>query len=313
MPKVSVCIPTYNQTIYLKKCIESLAMQTFTDYEIIISDDSTTNEVKNYIDTLTIKNTLHYFSHSPSLGAPANWNYSMSKAKGDYIKILHHDDFFTHHDSLKQYVELLDKNPQIDFAFSASVILNHQTQKTKQFRCSSKNLTNLQKQPGILFFENLIGAPSATIFRNKKNNQFDVTMKWLVDIDFYITQLRLNTTIGYSNEPLITTLHGGDGQTTQTVINDKNIQLKEHVLLFEKLFDVPELQKGFKNYFTELFLGYKIKSVDELQNIIPLSDKLQSYFFVFFKTLQQNYIFKKIKIRLFNSHINTNYLHFKTY
>ena len=49
MPKVSICIPTYNQLKYLEKCISSILMQEYTDYEIIVSDDSTNNDVEVFI------------------------------------------------------------------------------------------------------------------------------------------------------------------------------------------------------------------------------------------------------------------------
>lgn len=313
MPKVSVCIPTYNQTIYLKKCIDSLLMQSFTDYEIIISDDSSNNEVKNYIESLNVNCKLSYFHHSPSLGSPANWNYSISQATGEFIKILHHDDFFTNSESLKTFVDLLEKNPESDFAFSATHILNNKTRKISKHHCSEKNLINLIKLPGILFFENLIGAPSSIIYRNNNNILFDTRFKWLVDIDFYISHLTKNKKIMYTSLPLITTLNGGEGQITGTVINNKEIQIREHVLLFEKLFNELELRNGFNNYFTELFLNYKLNTVADLEKVVPLSSNLLNYFTVFFKTLHTNYILKKVKFRLLNSLINLKYIHIKGY
>lgn len=311
MPKVSVCIPTYNQTVYLKKSIDSVLMQSFKDIEIIISDDSTTSEVKNYIESLNTSIPIFYYHHSPSLGSPANWNFSVKKANGEYIKILHHDDYFTNKDSLEEFVYLLDNNPSADMAFSATSILSHKSQTTKKHICSNKNLKALIKNPGILFFENLIGAPSAIIYRNIPNIKFDDRLKWLVDIDFYITLLNSNSNIAYSNNTLITTLNGGEGQITQSVINDKYIQIKEHILLFDRLFENKTLHVGFKNYFTEAFLNFKISSVSELKEIASLSIQLEEYFNVFFKTLKTNYILKKIKFRLYNSYINQRYFHLK--
>ena len=49
MPKVSILIPTYNQPQFVKECIESILSQTFTDYEIIVTDDSTNTETEEMI------------------------------------------------------------------------------------------------------------------------------------------------------------------------------------------------------------------------------------------------------------------------
>ena len=51
-PKVSICIPTYNQVIYLKRTIDSVFEQTYTDYEIIITDDSPTDVVFDVVKQL---------------------------------------------------------------------------------------------------------------------------------------------------------------------------------------------------------------------------------------------------------------------
>ena len=87
--KVSICIPTYNQVEYLKKCIQSILAQDYLDYEIVISDDSTNDTVKSYIDSLNLNQKISYYRNSPSLGTPENWNHAISKAKGKYIKVLH--------------------------------------------------------------------------------------------------------------------------------------------------------------------------------------------------------------------------------
>ena len=72
MPKVSVCIPTYNNLELFKKCLNSVLVQEFKDYEIIVSDDSNNDEIEYYLNGLNHLNDLttlckwcHEYMHSP--------------------------------------------------------------------------------------------------------------------------------------------------------------------------------------------------------------------------------------------------------
>lgn len=312
MSKVSICIPTYNQVEHLQKCIESVLMQDYKDFEIIISDDSNTDNVKRYIDTLAIPN-IRYFRNSPALGTPFNWNHAMSKAVGDYIKVLHHDDFFTQVNSLSLYVKGLDENPASDFVFSSTEVWHINTGFKRITTCSDQELEGLKKDPEILFFSNLIGAPSATIFRKSLNLKFDSQFKWLVDVDFYISALRLNKNVVYINTPLICTIHGADGQVTQQVEYNKAIQVSEHVLLLDKIYSNTKLRKYYLQFFDELFLRYGIHNLKDVENYVNIPAKLEVFFTEVFSNLNSNKIFKKIKYRLLNSKYNKRYFKIKKY
>ena len=313
MPKVSICIPTYNQIEYLERCLKSLLIQDYLDYEVIISDDSTTDAVKKYIDSLEFKGSILYFHNSPSLGSPKNWNNAVSKANGEFIKILHHDDFFTETYSLKTYVELLENNPEVDFAFSSTLVWSINENKKHIHKCSTKNFQRLTLEPEFLFFNNVIGAPSATIYRNNKKHVFDINFKWLVDVDFYIENLRVNKKIMYCIKPLICTINGGVGQVTQAVINDKFIQTKEHVLLLQKVISAKSLYKSFIIYFDELFITQKINSINELRTYCEIPEKLNDFFKNVFDNINHYRLFKRVKYRLLNSKYNKNYFKVEKY
>lgn len=312
MPKVSVCIPTYNQVEYLKKCIESVLAQDFRDMEIIISDDSTTEDVKNYIDALN-HSSIKYFRNAPALGTPLNWNHAISKANGEYIKVLHHDDFLTRPDSLGLYVKSLEENPSSDFAFSATEVWHIKTGFKRIHSCSRKKLSQLKTDPEILFFSNLVGAPSATIFRKSLDLEFDGQFKWLVDIDFYISALKKNKNVVYIDKPLLCTIHGAEGQVTQQVEYDKAIQVREHVLLLDKVISNKNLEKAYLWFFDELFLQYGISGPKDVENYVNIPPGLTVFFKEVFSKLNSNKTLKKIKYRLLNSKYNRRYFKIEKY
>jgi glycosyltransferase involved in cell wall biosynthesis len=124
LPRVSICIPTYCQLDYLRETLRSVQAQDFDDYELIISDDTPDETVQQLVASFGFDNRLHYHRNPVPLGSPENWNAAVRRAKGAYIKLLHHDDRFSHSRALGIFVRLLDEHPEADFAFSASSAVN---------------------------------------------------------------------------------------------------------------------------------------------------------------------------------------------
>ena len=185
-PRVSICIPAYKQLDSLRKSLQSVLLQTYQDFEVIVSDDSPDNSVENLTKEFDFGGKLNYFKNKERLGTPENWNEAMRRAKGEYIKILHHDDYFSTPDSLAQYVSLLDDNTDADFAFSGSIGCNGNGEVQFFHEQKKEQLDLLMADFHNLLGGNIIGAPSATIFKKSLNLFFDKRLKWYVDLDFYI-------------------------------------------------------------------------------------------------------------------------------
>lgn len=94
-PSVSILIPAFRPT-WLNEAIQSALAQTFTDFELIISDDSADDEVEKLVRTWS-DGRLQYF-RNPTRGAPgSNRDFLISRARGEYIKFLFDDDFLCPH------------------------------------------------------------------------------------------------------------------------------------------------------------------------------------------------------------------------
>lgn len=292
MPLVSICIPAYKQIIFLKKCINSILIQSFTDYELIITDDTPDDTVKKFLQTILINKPYIYYKNSPSLGSPANWNKAISLATGKYIKIMHHDDFFYNEYCLAQFVTALEINPNCNFAFSNSEVINPITNYSFTHKPTTKQLQNLKNNGIHLFLVNFIGAPSATIFKVGNHPQFNENLKWLVDVDFYI-QILNNTKFIYINKSLVKTTNGAQHQVTQQSLNNPKVEIFENCLVFEKLTISKDLEPLFINYFSELFFRFDINSITDLKKYAPFVIETQFYNSVFFRTN----IYKKKKNR----------------
>jgi glycosyltransferase involved in cell wall biosynthesis len=227
MPKVSVCIPAYNQVKYLKKCIDSVLSQNFSDFELVITDDSPGDIVKDLIAQYNLPDKINYYKNQPSLGSPGNWNAAIGRSTGEYIKVLHHDDWLTDDTCLLKFVRLLDEHPEADFAFCASKIF-HLDKSEGAHRISRDDVENIKRNPLLLYASNLIGGPSATIYRRNTSLLFDTRLKWLVDIDLYIRLLADNRNIVYSPELLVTT-GAVEGRITDECIDNKEVEVTEYL------------------------------------------------------------------------------------
>lgn len=92
MPKVSAIITTFNRADYLKKAIESVLNQTFTDFELLILDNSSTDNTESVVKSLG-DNRLRYIKHKP-LGISQARNLAVRESTGKFISFLDDDDIW---------------------------------------------------------------------------------------------------------------------------------------------------------------------------------------------------------------------------
>ena len=282
-PQVSICIPCYNQTEHLRRTIDSILEQTYTDYEVIISDDSVSDDVADLVADYQKfqKNKIRYYRNKPSLGSPANWNFAIRKASGALIKIMHHDDYFTSKYSLQLMVDMLWQKPEYDFAFCGSNVQDLRDNSTRLHYCPEDRLSMLKEYPESLFLGNIIGSPSATIFRREIFEPFKEKYKWVVDFDFYIRILQKNGHFNHTREVLTCNVFHGHN-ITNICENNINVDLKEHLELFNELTrENPSLKfnRFFIRFFVEYYAKFGVTRISKLRNLgyngsIPLTLRL---------------------------------------
>jgi glycosyltransferase involved in cell wall biosynthesis len=248
--KASICIPTYNQPDFLKLVLDSIVIQSFKDYEVIISDDSTNNESQALVESYRLKiPNLTYIKNEPSKKSPGSWNEAIRHAKGEYIKVMHSDDWFNGQDSLHEFVDMLDTHPESDFAFSGAAVCGPDHQTKFIHAATSREIEHLKKSPSFLFGRNIVGAPSATIYRTLVTYKYyDEKMKWVVDLDQYIGILNKNQQFAYTQKPLVCTTDGAGHQSIHGSVGLKQIELFEWLRLYSKLREQYGEKLKYKPY-----------------------------------------------------------------
>jgi glycosyltransferase involved in cell wall biosynthesis len=262
--KLSVCIPVYQQKDLLVRCLDSLMQQTFTNFEVIITDDSSSDIIADYISSITTTFNIRYFKNTIPLGSPANWNESLKYASGKYIKMMHQDDWLAKEDALEKFVTVLDNNPDCDFAFAqcSDVVANKITPPRSNVKDS---FDKWKSDKSVMLTYNLIGDPSTTIFRNHLGIWFDEKMKWCVDYDFYLMMYEKNSNIVLIDETLVF-IGVHEGQVTNKVINDAGVVVYENIRLINK-HQFTKLNLKQFDFFWRMIRKYQINSTDKINLI----------------------------------------------
>ena len=124
-PKVSIGLPVYNGEKYLEKTLKNLLGQSFSDIEIVISDDGSSDRTKKICEEYLRKDTrIRYFRQDNNLGMPVkNFRFVLDKAQGEYFMFASHDDIWDLK-YIEELVSILDHNPSCSLAFSNYKIKN---------------------------------------------------------------------------------------------------------------------------------------------------------------------------------------------
>ena len=195
--KFSITIPAYKQK-YLYEAIESCLAQTFKDFELIIVDDATPEDLKSVVDRCQ-DSRIRYYRNEKNCGAlhvVDNWNICLGYTKGDYVICMGDDDRLLPN-CLEEYSKLIDKYPDLDIYHGMTEIIDE-----------NGNVTNMQEaRPEREGMYSMISG-------RLRNSRLQYIGDWL----FKRTTLeQLN---GYVNMPMA---WGSDDLTAYTIAKNKGV------------------------------------------------------------------------------------------
>ena len=93
-PLVSICIPTYNNARFLRESLDSIVSQTYSNKEIIISDNASTDGTKEIVYEYVKKYGVRYYRNAKTVDAFDNFNRCINLAQGEFVAIYHSDDIY---------------------------------------------------------------------------------------------------------------------------------------------------------------------------------------------------------------------------
>ena len=254
---VSICVPAYNCIDDIKRLMDSVYAQDYTDFEVIVSDDSTNDEIEKYITGLKDDRIIYTHNETP-LGHVFNWNKALDGAHGEYIKIMFADDWFNMKDSLSRFVHMLDDNDDAVMAFSSNMQVETKHPENAYYRdVPDEYIEKIKRDFRYLFVSNQIGAPSTTIFRKSANVRFDEKSNFASDVFLYFELLKNNGKFVCTRDPLVCIgIH--DEQYTNTFDDADGRRIEDYRYLFTK-YSLIESNEC-KEFFLSEYLLEQLKS-----------------------------------------------------
>jgi glycosyltransferase involved in cell wall biosynthesis len=115
MPKISVIIPAYNAMTYLPETMATVLKQTYTDFEVIVVNDGSTDEIEAWITQLSDRRVK--LVSQANLGATGARNTGIRESQGEYLAFFDADDLWASTKLAKQ-VQILDSHPEVGLVYT---------------------------------------------------------------------------------------------------------------------------------------------------------------------------------------------------
>ena len=231
LPRVSVCLLTYNQATLLPRSIDSLLAQSHGDFELIINDDCSTDATEEVCRSYErLDSRVRYFKNPTNLTFSGNQNAAILRSTSEYVALVHQGDFYRS-DLLAKWTEALVAYPSAALVFNGIELGDDHGQTVRVFTHPYGPLT-----PGIQLFDEMIRSPHSPIFGIAMVRRqhvwdagpFDPRLPILADVDMWL-RLLLRHDVAYVAEPLIVAAPRGPA----TVNNSRNWRHRsQHELIY---------------------------------------------------------------------------------
>ena len=181
-PKVSILIPSYNYAHYLDETIRSALNQTYTDYELIIIDNASTDNTDQVVGKYLQDPRVRYYKNATNLGLVGNYNRGLEFCQGEYIKCLCADDKF-HPQLLEKYVAIMDQYPSVSLVTCDKQAFGHKTHQTitPLTHLQDGRTANLHMLIGNYAW---IGEPSSVMFRKRDLKVGNFSSEYIQYVDW---------------------------------------------------------------------------------------------------------------------------------
>lgn len=186
MVKVSILVATRNYAAYIEECLDSIYLQSYTDYEVIVYDDASTDETKELIARYPVK----YLRGEKQAGQSKAKNKALEASSGEYVFFLDADNRFTYSTSLSAFVEKMESDKKIGFVYSDRKFFGT---RNEYYRTGDINpmIWNMNFVDGNM------------LSRRKAFGEYDEKLVKLTDWDRILHMLKEKWLPGYVPSPLI--------------------------------------------------------------------------------------------------------------
>lgn len=203
MAQVSIIIPTYNRARLLLRALQSVAAQTFQDYELIIVDDGSTDDTRQVVDAIGNARIRYIWQENQERSAARN--RGLAESRGAYVTFLDSDDEFLL-DKLTMQVQELETRPELGMVIGGRLLVDTEgavTQEIKPWEQYSE--AELAKNLRIWLMEGpaCIGAELVRREWLEKIGGFDQELVRMEDVDLWFRLAKAGCRAGWVHMPVV--------------------------------------------------------------------------------------------------------------
>lgn len=239
-PLVSILTPTYNRADFLPLAIESVLNQSYTNIEMHLVDDGSTDNTSELVKKYLSDSRLHYYQQE-NQGQSVARNKALKHCKGDLICFLDSDNLF-HLDKISTQVSILQSNPEVDIVYGDSELID--------INGEVFSTQNIKRHSGMIYekmlLDNIVGMNTA-MARRKCFDELGGLDESIRVADDYDLWLRFSTKYRFLYEPAFFAQYR---IMEDQISSDKSRRFESNRRIIEKsMIENPELiTDKYRNY-----------------------------------------------------------------
>lgn len=265
---ISICIPTYNNELFIADTLRAILNQSYKNIEVIILDDTSTDNTVQIIKSI-VDPRITLIQNEKNLGMNGNWNKVLSLAKGDYMKLVCGDDLIFEN-CLELQLNEFQKPENADLAMVGA--------KRKVINSNGKSSFGsfYKLRPGkysahevmkycVLFGTNLVGEPMTVLFKSSAYRDSALNLEssnYMIDMDMYAKLLSQGNFYMLPNELGAFRIHAG------SVTGSLGLKQAHY---YNNFMQRPEFRQTFKIKTWQLLIGKQVTFVLNLARNLVLS------------------------------------------
>ncbi len=199
VPAISICIPAYQAEKYLRETLDSVRVQTFADWELIVTEDGSRDSTEQIVNDFarTVSQPVRYTRHDPNRGLPATRNAGISAARAAWIALLDSDDLWQP-DHLASLLATAEKT-SADLIHAGSTLFDSDSGRPLETRAPSPD--HVSNFPLSLYRGEYIIQPASVLLRRslwEKVGGFNPAFRYVEDREMWLRCARAEARFAYT-------------------------------------------------------------------------------------------------------------------